>query len=251
MLLKLQQVLGSDGVELLRDELRRHAGHSAIDLIIADAFSVRENLRVAHEVARRAGHADVLVNNVGGGAGFAERRETPEGLEANLALNFVGPFALTTKLLQVLPIAPGRIVNVVSSAFQMWKRDPFEDVGARTRYVAIQAHAHAKLLNLLFTLALARRLADVDASVTAVNPGMAWTPGVASLTPQSVPQWRLIWPVVRWIQRKASAESAAHTVAVLATSETAPPSGGTTMAKREGNCLHGYTTSLLRSGFGR
>jgi NAD(P)-dependent dehydrogenase (short-subunit alcohol dehydrogenase family) len=54
----------------------------------------------------------------------------------------------------------------------MWKRDPLEDVQSIERYVGIDAYAHAKLLNLLFTLALARRL-EGRISVNAVNPGMA------------------------------------------------------------------------------
>ena len=204
-------------------ELRSHAEHADVDVIVADALCVHDNLRLANDVARRMSHLDVLVNNVGGAA-FAERHETPEGLETMLALNFVGPFALTTELLRILPAPPGRIINVVSSAFEMWKRGPFEDLEGRLDYVALHAYGHAKLLNLLCALALARRLEGAS-TVAAVNPGMAWTPGVAALTPQAIPHWRYIWPVVRWIQRRASAESAARSVAVLAAADPAPPSG--------------------------
>jgi NAD(P)-dependent dehydrogenase (short-subunit alcohol dehydrogenase family) len=204
-------------------ELRSRAGHDGVEFVVSDALSVRENVHLADDVLRRKGSIDLLVNNVGGG-GFAERRETPEGLEATLALNFVGPFALTTRLLDALSqTGPARIINVVSSAYAMWKRDPLVDLDARDHYVGIDAIAHAKLLNLLFTLALARRL--IGTSVTAVNPGMAWTPGVAALTPQAVPHWRFIWPLVRWVQRRASPESAAWAVVSLATSPHAPVSG--------------------------
>jgi NAD(P)-dependent dehydrogenase (short-subunit alcohol dehydrogenase family) len=205
-------------------ELRQQAGHDAIDFIAADAQSVRDNLRLADDVARRVSRLDVLINNVGGG-GFGERQETPEGLEATLALDFVGPFALTKRLLDILGARlPNRIINVVSSAFAMWRRDPFEDLDARRHYVGIDAIAHAKLLNLLFALALARRVRS-GTFVAAVNPGMAWTPGVAALTPQAVPHWRFIWPMVRWMQRMASAESAARSVVTLATAEDPGSSG--------------------------
>jgi NAD(P)-dependent dehydrogenase (short-subunit alcohol dehydrogenase family) len=211
-------------------QLNGHAGHRAVDLIVADALLIRENVFVAEDVARRFGRIDLLINNVGG-AGFAERLETPEGLEATLALNFAGPFALTTQLLRILPAAPRRIVNVVSSAFAMWRRGPFEDLEGRRDYVALHAYAHAKLLNLLFTLALARRLAG--ASVVAGNPGMAWTPGIAAMTPKTVPHWRYVWPVMRWIQRRASAESAAQSIVRLAIGETAPRSGTYYDGRRE------------------
>jgi NAD(P)-dependent dehydrogenase (short-subunit alcohol dehydrogenase family) len=104
--------------------VRRAAGHDAVGLVVADALSVRENIRLADEVARRVPRLDILVNNVGGGS-FAERQETPEGLEATLALNFAGPFALTTRLLARLEgRLPARIINVVSSAYAMWTREP-------------------------------------------------------------------------------------------------------------------------------
>jgi NAD(P)-dependent dehydrogenase (short-subunit alcohol dehydrogenase family) len=68
---------------------------------------------------------------------------------------------------------------------------------------------------LLATMSLARQLAG-RARVNAVNPGMAWTPGVQALTPQAVPTWRYVWPLARMIQRRASPEKAARTPALLA-----------------------------------
>jgi len=115
----------------------------------------------------------------------------------------------------------------------MWRRDPFEDLEGRRDYVAIHAYGHAKLLNLLFTLGLARRLTGSGTSVVAVNPGMAWTPGIAAMTPKTVPHWRYVWPIMRWIQRRASAESAAQSVVRLATADTAPRSGAYYDGRRE------------------
>ena len=130
-------------------EMRRLAGHDAIDLLIADTSSVRANVWLAEEISRRVLHLDILVNNAG--RVILSRTETPEGFEASLALNFIGPFALTTHLLPLLSRAPAaRVVNVVSSAFEMWTRDPFEDLEHRRDvHVAIEAHARAKLLNFL------------------------------------------------------------------------------------------------------
>jgi NAD(P)-dependent dehydrogenase (short-subunit alcohol dehydrogenase family) len=198
-------------------QLRAMAGHSDVELLIADASSVCANARLAEALTQRLSRLDILVNNAGGGA-FADRAETKEGFEAVLALNFIGPFTLTTRLLPVLSRSGSpRIVNVVSSSFRMWTRDPFDDLQSRERYIFMDAHARAKLLNLLFTLALARKLAG-KALVNAVNPGMAWTPGVAALTRPAVPQWRFVWPIVRWMQRRASAETAARAPLFLASS---------------------------------
>jgi NAD(P)-dependent dehydrogenase (short-subunit alcohol dehydrogenase family) len=214
-------------------QLKAQAGHTAVELIIADALLVRDNLFVAQEAARRVERIDVLINNVGG-AGFVERQETPERLEATLALNFVGPVALTTELLRILPAPPKRVVNVVSSAFKFWRRDPFDDLQGHRDYIALHAYGHAKLLNLLSTMALARRLARTGTVVAAVNPGMAWTPGIAALTPRAVPHWRYVWPLVRWMQRRASAESASRSVVALAAVDKAPLSGTYYDGRRQG-----------------
>jgi NAD(P)-dependent dehydrogenase (short-subunit alcohol dehydrogenase family) len=87
--------------------------------------------------------------------------------------------------------------------------------------MGITAYAHAKLLNLLWTLALARRLDGAGVVVNATNPGMAWTPGTQALTPDAVPAWRWIWPLVRLLQRRASPASAARSPVFLASSEAA------------------------------
>ena len=206
--------------------IRRRAGHDALEFVIADSSWIGGNIFLADQVARKVDQLDVLVNNVGGGP-FPNRTETADGFETTLALNFIGPFALTLRLLPLLlQSGPTRIVNVVSSsAFHFWKRDPFDDLEARQRYVGMEVHAHAKLLSILFTLSLARRLKETATVVNAVNPGMAWTPGTAALTPRAVPQWRFVWPIIRWFQRRASAEKASRGPVFLASSSGAIFSG--------------------------
>jgi len=207
--------LRSAGLTVLitgRDQPRGAA--AAADLgaafLPADHATIAGNLDLAQRVCELAPHLDVLVNNVGGAA-FTQRTVTAEGHEATLALNYLGPIVLTQALLPTLT-ADARIVQVVSSAFTMHPGDPFTEPA---RYTAINAYARAKQLNLLATMSLARQLTD-RATVNAVNPGMAWTPGVQALTPKAVPAWRYIWPLVRMIQRRASPEKAARTPALLA-----------------------------------
>lgn len=206
------------------EKLRHRAGHERVELVLADASTVAGNHALADEVARRTDRLEVLVNNVGGLS--VDRTETPEGLESTLSLCFVGPFALTGRLLPLLRAAgSARVVQVVSSAFTMWRRDPLEDLDRHGAYPPIEAYAHAKLLGLLFAMGLARREAGSELLANAVNPGMAWTPGTEALTPRAVPAWRFVWPVVRWFQRRASAETAAQGPLFLASSPDAGFSG--------------------------
>ncbi len=200
-------------------ELRLRAGHDNIHFFATDHSTVGGNCDLAERVSRQFDRLDVLINNVGQSPS-SRRQETEDGYEAMLTTNFLGPFVLTDDLLPLLrESAPARIVNVVSSAHTMWKRDPFEDLNAVERYLGIEAYARAKLLNLLWTFALARRLEGSGVVVNATNPGMAWTPGTQALTPEAVPQWRWFWPLVRFVRRRAPAEAASKSSVFLASSE--------------------------------
>jgi NAD(P)-dependent dehydrogenase (short-subunit alcohol dehydrogenase family) len=204
------------------EELRRRSGNRDVRFLGADHASVGGNLKLAATLLEQIERLDVLVNNVGGI--YTERWETADGYEGTLAMNFVGPVALTRELLPHLREERGRCVNVVSSAFTMFQGDPFSDPHCRERYVGIDAYGRAKLLNVLWTQALAEEKRGFTAYL--VNPGMAWTPSLQRLQRRAVPAWRFVWPLVRWFQRRASPEDAARAPAYVASApDLAEPSG--------------------------
>jgi hypothetical protein len=59
-------------------------------------------------------------------------------------------------------------------------------------------------------MGLSHRVPASQVVVTAVNPGMAWTSMTQSLSPEVVPAWRHIMPVVRFFQRRADPVNAAR-----------------------------------------
>src|SRR5215218_1628478 len=192
-------------------------GRQAVTFLQADHATVAGNRELANQVQAAFPSLSVLVNNVGGL--YQRRWETADGYEATLAMNFVGPFALTGELLPLLQAnAPARCVNVVSAGFKMWKTDPFQDVQSTQRYVSGDVYAHTKLLNLLFSMELARRLPAEQVTVNLVHPGMSWTPMTQSMTSQTIPSLRLVWPLVRLVQRRRSPVKAGQRVAFLASS---------------------------------
>ena len=205
-------------------DLRASALNDDVHIAQAEHATIAGNRELADWIGTRDPALDVLVNNVGAAAP-ATRTETSDGHELTLALNFLGPFALTQALRPLLRKSPeARVVNVVSSAFAMWKGDPFAEVESSEEYVGIKAYAHAKLLNLLWTGALARRVVR-DGSGQHDQPGHRVDAGDTGSTPGVVPQWRLVWPLVRLLQRRASAEAAARRPVFLA---TATEAGGVT-----------------------
>jgi NAD(P)-dependent dehydrogenase (short-subunit alcohol dehydrogenase family) len=204
--------------------IRLDSGHDQVSFLQADHATVGGNQRLADQVRAQVSRLDVLVNNVGGL--YQTRWETTDGYEATLAMNFVGPFALTGELLPLLQAsAPARCVNVVSAGFKMWKPDTFQDIQSTQRYVSGDVYAHTKLLNVLASLTLARRLPAEQVTVNLVHPGMAWTQMTQSMTSQTIPAFRLAWPLLRALQRLRSPEQAGRHVAVVA---SAPQLGGHT-----------------------
>jgi NAD(P)-dependent dehydrogenase (short-subunit alcohol dehydrogenase family) len=225
---------GRSAVEELRGRTR-----IVVHFLRADHSTVGGNLELAATLAERVDGLDVLVNNVGGI--YSERWESADGYEGTLAMNFVGPVALTRELLPLLRQTGGRCVNVVSSAFAMFKDDPFTDLHSLERYVGIDAYARAKLLNVLWSHALVAR--ERALRVYLVNPGMAWTPSIERLERRAVPAWRFVWPLVRWIQRWASAEKAARVPVHLASAaEIGERSGAYFSEEGEPESLPGSAT---------
>jgi NAD(P)-dependent dehydrogenase (short-subunit alcohol dehydrogenase family) len=214
-------------------DIRAQAGHDRVEFVQVDHLTVGANQRFAEHLAGMVDRLDILVNNVG--RVFPTRQETHDGYEATLALCLLGPYALTEAALPLLTGRPGgRIVNMSSSAYKMWHHGPFEDIQSERDYVGIQAHGHAKLLNLIWTFALAERLREQQVAVNATNPGGAWTPGTAQLTPQAVPAWRYVWPIVRFFQqRRGSPTKAAQSPLWLITSRESSGLTGGYLEKRK------------------
>lgn len=151
-----------------RDEIVKSGGKA--ELFVADLGLHGEVRRVAREVREKHPVLDVLVNNAG--VLVTERRVTRDGYEETLAINHLAYFLLTHELLEPLSKAPSaRIVNVSSRAHRRAKLR-FDDIQFSRGYPALQVYSHSKLMNVLFTYELARRLAGTSITVNCLHPGV-------------------------------------------------------------------------------
>jgi len=161
-------------LETLAAELRSRTPGAKVGVLAGDLSRMVEVRRIAAEFRATHDRLHVLLNNAG--ALFARHELTPEGLERTLALNHLAYFVLTEELLPLLKSsAPARIVNVSSEA-HVGMRIDFDDLmSARGRYRPFLAYGRSKLMNILFTRELARRLEGTRVTANAMHPGFVRT----------------------------------------------------------------------------
>jgi retinol dehydrogenase 12 len=151
-------------------EIWRRAPRSRVEVLTADLSRLGDVRTLAAQVQDRSDRLDVLVNN----AGVAKfRRElTPDGLGVTVATNHLGPFLLTNLLLdQLKQSAPARVITVSSDRHTQLRSIPWDDLEPR-RDCTYKA---SKLLNILFTYELARRLAGTGVTANCLSPGFVRT----------------------------------------------------------------------------
>jgi NAD(P)-dependent dehydrogenase (short-subunit alcohol dehydrogenase family) len=153
---------GQPGAQL---EVRR------VDL--ADLASVRE---FADGLLVDATPIDILINNAGVMAP-PTRMSTADGFELQFGSNFLGPFALTVRLLPLVLTAASPRVVTMSSGTANYGRIHFGDLQWERRYSANFSYAQSKLADLM----MAQHLAAVAAArgwnllSTAAHPGFTRT----------------------------------------------------------------------------
>lgn len=150
-------------------EIHEITGNDTAEYFVAD-LSVQQEIRDLADAFLSKYHTlDVLLNNAG--AVFASRQESEDGLEMTLALNHLNYFLLTNLLLNALrQSTPARIINVSSDAHR-GQQVNFEDLHRTRKYSPMPVYGESKLMNILFTYELDRRLDDDKISVNALHPG--------------------------------------------------------------------------------
>lgn len=127
----------------------------------------------ADDVAAMDTPLDMLILNAGVMA--LKELRLANGVEMQFAVNHVGHFLLTNRLLdQVTAAKQGRVVVVSSSAHHGAPEEgiQFDNLDGAKGYRPRQAYGQSKLANGLFSRELARRLADTTATSNSLHPGV-------------------------------------------------------------------------------
>jgi NAD(P)-dependent dehydrogenase (short-subunit alcohol dehydrogenase family) len=220
--------------EKARTEIVRQTGNNSVDLMICDLSSMSSIRHFAEEFKKKYDRLDVLTNNAG--ATFSKREVTSEGFERNLAVNYLGPFLLTHELLDLLKSsAPSRIINISSGLAKNGKVD-LDDLQSEKNYTGTKfyspsrarAYDNAKLMLMMFTYELARRLKDSGVTVNVLMPGFTATNlGKNSGSLSSYIMFKMVRPM------QQSAKKGAETSVYLASSDEIKNITGKCFAKKK------------------
>jgi len=166
---------GRDAARLAaaRRAIVERAGSPRVETALADFASLAAVRGLAGAV--RAGHdrLDLLVNNAG--LISPSFQLSADGYELTIAVNHLAPFLLTNLLLDRLRAsAPARIVTVASQAHRGAQLDVASLVQPPD-WTPLKAYSRSKLCNILFTRALAKRLAGSGVVACCLHPGVVAT----------------------------------------------------------------------------
>jgi NAD(P)-dependent dehydrogenase (short-subunit alcohol dehydrogenase family) len=235
--------------EKARTEIVKQTRNDSVDLMICDLSSMDSIRHFAEEFKKKYDRLDVLINNAG--ASFSKREVTSEGFERNLAVNYLGPFLLIHELLDLLKVsAPSRIINVSSGLAKNGKVD-LDDLQSEKNYTGTKFYSpsrspgydNAKLMLMMFTYELARRLKGSGVTVNVLMPGFTATNlGKSSGSLGSY----IIFKMVRPMQQ--SAREGAETSIYLASSDDVKDMTGKCFAKKKevASCPASYDEELQK-----
>ena len=196
-------------------ELAARSPRAAIDVLTGDLGSMISVRQLA--AAYRRGHArlDVVIHSAG--IIDLQRPLSPEGIERNFAVNYLGRYLLT-ELLDDMLGADARILALATPGIQPMRFD-FEAVTRPGASSGFRAYQQSQAANDVWGVALAERLRPRGVRVAVVSPGIVKT-GIRRA--RGAPWWLKVFDLLATPFAR-SAEAGAATVVQLAADRDWPP----------------------------
>jgi NAD(P)-dependent dehydrogenase (short-subunit alcohol dehydrogenase family) len=155
-------------LEKLKIEISQKSGNNNIDILIADLSDIASVKNAVKEFKQKYYRLDALVNVA---AVYRSKREvTKDNLEVMFATNHLALFILTNELLDLLKASqPARILTVTAPSTTKLN---FDDLQGEKKFSALNFFGGSKMMNLMFTYSVARRLEGAGVTATALHPGL-------------------------------------------------------------------------------
>jgi NAD(P)-dependent dehydrogenase (short-subunit alcohol dehydrogenase family) len=164
----------TEKLQAVAEDLRQQRPGARLHTQIMDLADLDSVRAASAEILQRHPRIHLLINNAGVMACPLAR--TAQGFEMQFGTNHMGHFLFTCLLAPaLLAAAPGRVVNL-SSGGHRFANFNFDDPAYFERdYHNWQAYGESKTANILFTVALDKRLRERGVRALAVHPGVILT----------------------------------------------------------------------------
>ncbi|CDM62545.1 SDR family NAD(P)-dependent oxidoreductase (plasmid) [Rhizobium sp. T136] len=160
--------------EAMRLDILQTIPDARIDFFYADFTRLSTVAEAARAIGAKYERIDVLINNAGIHA--FKQRVTSDGFPEMVSVNYIAPWLLTAKLSdRLVASAPSRIVTVASEASRRSKGltpdADLHDITPFTRLGSSAIYGRTKLMDVMFSMELARRLASTGVTANCLDPG--------------------------------------------------------------------------------
>jgi len=136
--------------------MKKTGGSGTLEIALLDLSSLAAVKEFADAFKQKHQQLHVLINNAG--VMVPPASKTADGYELQFGVNFLGHFALTGHLYDLLNSTPGaRIVTVSSMAYMRGMID-FDNLRSEKDYDAMREYAQSKLADIMLSLELQRRI---------------------------------------------------------------------------------------------
>ncbi len=188
-------IVGRDPAKARRvqSEIALRTGSSDLTVACADMAELDQIRALADQILAAQPCIDVLVHNAGALTGH--RAVNSDGVESTVASQVLGPFLLTSLLLDAMPERrPGRVITMSSGGMYAAGLTVDHLQMSDADYRGSEQYARAKRAQVSLNEMWAQRVARTAVVFPALHPGWADTPGVEA----SLPQFRrLMKPLLR------------------------------------------------------
>ncbi|MDH3299090.1 MAG: SDR family NAD(P)-dependent oxidoreductase [Acidimicrobiia bacterium] len=210
------------------DQIIAETGNPAVSQVAADMGRPDEVRALADRILSDHERLDVLAHNAG--ALTNERENAPDGTESTVAAQVIGPFLLTTLLLdRLIESAPSRVLTMSSGGMYSTGLTVNKLEMPADDYRGTEQYARAKRAQVTLNEMWAERFGGQGVHFHALHPGWADTPGVD----RSLPTFsKVVGPLLR------TAEQGADTLVWLAADDEALDTNGSFWLDRRIRPIH-------------
>ena len=176
----IMAVRSKNSGEKVLNELKQEFPEGAIELMLVDMSSLSSIEKFSKDFKGKYQRLDALVHNAGVYFFDKERKTSVDEIELNLAVHYVGPFALTAHLFEILKNTSGSKVITMSSSEHKGNQVDINDIQLENQFEKfgnMTAYSSSKWATISFSKMLAEYINKnkLDMHALSAHPGVSIT----------------------------------------------------------------------------